>query len=170
MRQVKLPEFSPEQLAVMLGTLSLALIAGALLFEYVGGMAPCHLCMWQRYPHYAAIVMGLGGGAAIWLGKGPRWAGLAVAVVTAGLVAASGLIGIYHAGVEWHLWTGPTSCTGNAFRFTGTLDLNETGPMCDVAAWRLFGISMAGYNALISLGAVGLAGLIFARAPAARRK
>ncbi len=158
---MRVPKFSPEQLAMALGAVSLALILGALGFEYVwSNLPPCEMCMWQRWPHYAAIVVGLGGGAAVWLGKGPRRAGLAVAELAMVLVAISGLIGVYHAGVEWHVWAGPAACTGNAYRFTGTLDLSQRGPMCDVAAWRLFGISMAGYNALISLSAAGLAALL----------
>lgn len=140
-----------------LGAVSLALILGALAFEYIGGYLPCEMCMWQRWPHYAAIMVGLGGGAIIWLSKGPRGAAIAIAEITMVLVAISGLIGVYHAGVEWHVWAGPTACTGDAYRFTGTLDLTQRGPMCDVAAWRLFGISMAGYNAIISLSAAGLA-------------
>ncbi len=62
-------------------------------------------------------------------------------------------IGVYHAGIEWHWWPGPQACTGPRFEYTGTIDFNAHVVMCDIAAWRLFGISMAGYNAVISLGA-----------------
>ena len=89
---------------------------------------------------------------------GPRVQRL-IAVAALTLVALSGAIGVYHAGVEWHLWAGPSTCTGNAFKVTGPLDLNAHIVMCDVAAWRLFGISIAGYNAIISLGAAGLAAI-----------
>jgi disulfide bond formation protein DsbB len=75
-------------------------------------------------------------------------------------VAVSGAIAVYHAGVEWHWWPGPSQCTGSAFKLSGTLDLNAPIVMCDRAAWRLFGLSLAGYNAIISLGAAVL-GLIF---------
>jgi disulfide bond formation protein DsbB len=73
--------------------------------------------------------------------------------LTALLVAASGAIAVYHAGVEWHWWAGPSRCTGSVYKYTGKLNLNEPVVMCDRAAWRLFGLSLAGYNAIISLGA-----------------
>jgi disulfide bond formation protein DsbB len=139
-------------IAVMLGTVSLVLILGALGFEYIGGYPPCEMCMWQRYPHFAAIVVGLGGGLLLQFGALPANLAKPIAILTALLVAITGVIGIYHAGVEWKMWAGPAACTGSAFQITGKLDLNAHVVSCDHAAWRLFGISMAGYNALISLG------------------
>ncbi|MBS0276272.1 MAG: disulfide bond formation protein B [Proteobacteria bacterium] len=136
----------------MLGTVSLVLILGALGFEYIGGYPPCEMCMWQRYPHFAAIVVGLGGGLLLQYGVLPANLAKPIAILTALLVAITGVIGIYHAGVEWKMWAGPAACTGTAFQITGKLDLNAHVVSCDHAAWRLFGISMAGYNALISLG------------------
>ena len=153
---MRAPLLPPERLAMMLGGVSLALISGALIFEYGWGFKPCDLCMWERWPHYLAILVGLGGGAALWRGYLPARLGRGVAALALLLVAASGAISVYHAGVEWHLWAGPAGCTGNAFHYTGgSLDFNSSGPLCDVAAWRLFGISLAGYNALISLAAAG---------------
>jgi disulfide bond formation protein DsbB len=73
------------------------------------------------------------------------------------LLTASGAIGVYHAGVEWKLWTGPTACTGRYIPGEVVDLTNMRVPMCDRAAWRMFGISMAGYNAAISLGAAVLA-------------
>lgn len=142
-----------------LGGVALALILGALGFEYIGGYPPCEMCMWQRWPHYAAIVAGLGGGGAVWLGLAGGGTGRLAVNMAMILVAVSGLIGVYHAGIEWHVWPGPSTCTGEAFKVTGALDLNARVVLCDVAAWRLFGISMAGYNALFSLGAAGLAAI-----------
>lgn len=139
-------------IALMLGTVSLVLILGALGFEYIGGYPPCEMCMWQRYPHFAAIVVGLGGGLLLQYGVLPANLAKPIAILTALLVAITGVIGIYHAGVEWKMWAGPAACTGTAFQITGKLDLNAHVVSCDHAAWRLFGISMAGYNALISLG------------------
>ena len=140
--------------AVVMGAVSLALILGALGFQYVGGYPPCEMCLWQRWPHVAAIVIGLGGGLLLRARAISPAAALPIAACAALLVAASGALGVYHAGVEWHFWRGPQACTGNAFHYTGgALDLNAPAVMCDVAAWRLFGISMAGYNAIISLGA-----------------
>lgn len=139
-------------IALMLGAVSLVLILGALGFEYIGGYPPCEMCMWQRYPHYAAIVVGLGGGLLLQSGALPANLAKPVAILTALLVAITGAIGVYHAGVEWQMWKGPAACTGSAFQLTGKLDLNAHVVSCDHAAWRLFGVSMAGYNALISLG------------------
>jgi disulfide bond formation protein DsbB len=80
---------------------------------------------------------------------------LPLAVLTLLLVATSGAIGVFHAGVEWQWWPGPSACT-TGYVFTGKLDLNAPVPRCDVAAWRLLGISMAGYNAVVSLGTAAL--------------
>jgi disulfide bond formation protein DsbB len=150
------------QIALAMGAVALVLILGALGFQYIGGYPPCEMCMWQRYPHIAAAIVGLGGGLIVQSGVIDRKLGRPLAVLTILLVALSGAIGVFHAGVEWHWWKGPSACTGNAF--SGQLDLNARGVMCDVAAWRLFGISMAGYNALISLGAAFVATIALARA------
>lgn len=140
------------QIALMIGTVSLVLILGALGFQYIGGYPPCEICMWQRYPHFAAIVVGLGGGMLLQAGILPQSLARTAAVLATLLLAITGAIGAYHAGVEWQMWAGPSACTGSAFQLTGTLDLNAHVVSCDHAAWRLFGISMAGYNAIISLG------------------
>lgn len=150
---------NPVQLAFYLGLVSLALILGALGFQYYARLPPCEMCMWQRYPHIAAAIVGIGGAIVIRAGLLDRKLGVPLVVVIALLVAASGALGVYHAGVEWHWWPGPTSCTGSAFRFQGTLDLTAPIVRCDAAAWRLFGLSLAGYNALISLG-FALAGFV----------
>ena len=87
---------------------------------------------------------------------------LAILVIV--LVAASGAIGAYQAGVEWHWWPGPGRCTGTRFVFHGLQDIDAPGAVrCDVAAWRLFGISLAGYNALISLGSALLGAAMLVR-------
>jgi disulfide bond formation protein DsbB len=153
----------PELMAIWLGAVSAALLLGALGFQYLGRLPPCEMCMWQRWPHLAAAILGLLGGWAV--SRRAGWHSLAapLALVTALLVAISGLIGAYHAGVEWHWWPGPSQCTGPAFKLSGTLDLNAPVVMCDRAAWRLFGISMAGYNAIISLGAVVIGLVLFWR-------
>jgi disulfide bond formation protein DsbB len=157
-------KFSTTQIALLLGTVSLCLILGALGFQYIGLYPPCEMCMWQRYPHFGAIVLGLGGGWLLANGMLPQNLAKPVVVLTLLLVAATGLIGVYHAGVEWHWWAGPSACTGSAFVLSGRLDLNAHVVSCDHAAWRLFGISMAGYNAVISLGAAAIAALALARA------
>jgi disulfide bond formation protein DsbB len=157
-------KLSDTQIALVLGALSLCLILGALGFQYIGGYPPCEMCMWQRYPHFGAIVVGLIGGLLLTMGALPKNLAKPVAVVTLLLVAATGLIGVYHAGVEWHFWAGPSACTGSAFALSGKLDLNAHVVSCDHAAWRLFGVSMAGYNALISLGGAMIAAMALAKA------
>jgi disulfide bond formation protein DsbB len=147
----------PTTLAMALGALSLALIVGVLGFQYLGGIPPCEMCHWQRWPHIAAAVIGLGGALLIRAGLVEENLGRVLAWMTVVLIAASGGLGVFHAGVEWHWWPGPQACTGSAFRFTGgPLNLNAHMVMCDVAAWRLFGISLAGYNAIVSLASAAL--------------
>ncbi len=150
--------------AITLGAVSLALILGALGFQYIGGIPPCEMCHWQRWPHIAAAILGLGGGLALESGLPSSSLARPLAWLTTTLVGAAGLLGLYHAGVEWHWWPGPAACTGAAFRYRGgRLDLNAPVVMCDVAAWRLAGISLAGYNAVISLAATALAGWLLQR-------
>src|SRR4029077_20783190 len=138
-----------EQVAFFAGAVASALILGALFFQYVLNFPPCEMCHWQRWPHIAAACIGLGGGVMMRSAKSSLT--LPLAALTLLLVATSGAIGVFHAGVEWQWWQGPSACT-TGYVFTGKLDLNAPVPRCDVAAWRLLGISMAGYNALISLG------------------
>ncbi|HTQ13326.1 MAG TPA: disulfide bond formation protein B, partial [Rhizomicrobium sp.] len=71
-------------------------------------------------------------------------------------------LGVFHAGVEWHWWKGPSACT-TGFQFSGTLDLNAPVPQCDHAAWRMFGISLAGFNAIISLAVAATGALALVR-------
>jgi disulfide bond formation protein DsbB len=151
------------RIALGLGLVSLALILGALGFQYIGGYPPCEMCMWQRYPHFATIAIGLGGGLLLSMGALPRSFAKPVAALAILGIAVTGALGVYHAGVEWHWWAGPSSCTGAAFLASGPLNLNAHVVSCDHAAWRLFGISMAGYNAIISLGAAILAAFALTR-------
>ena len=146
----------PELVAMWLGAVSTALLVGALGFQYLGHLPPCEMCMWQRWPHLAAAILGIVGGWVVSRTAQRHPLAAPLAFLTALLVAISGLIGAYHAGVEWHWWPGPSQCTGTAVKYTATLDLNAPVVMCDRAAWRLFGISMAGYNAIISLGAAAI--------------
>ncbi len=121
-------------------------MAGALAGQYIGGLVPCEMCWWQRWPHYAAIAIALLAFAV------PH--GLVRRLLIAGAaggILASGLIGAYHAGVEYHWWLGPAHCTTTA---TGhTLADIMTAPLvrCDQAQWTLLGMSLAGFNALISV-------------------
>ena len=148
-----------EDIAMLAGAVALALILGALGFQYIFHYPPCEMCHWQRWPHIAAATIGIAGGALVRADLLKASLATPIAALTLLLVAASGALGVYHAGVEWHLWAGPSACT-TGYVYDGTLDLNAPVPRCDVAAWRLFGVSMAGYNAAISLG-VALLGTFF---------
>jgi disulfide bond formation protein DsbB len=127
---------------------SLLLLLGALAFQYFGGLAPCHLCILQRWPHGIAVALGLL--VLVW----PR-RGLAL---LAGLVVLVGAgIGLYHVGVENGWWQGPTTCTAPAPGNVAPgelLDQILATPvvLCDQVAWSMLGISMAGWNAILSLG------------------
>lgn len=126
---------------------SAALLLAAFGSQYLGGLAPCKLCLWQRWPHGAAVVIGVlaffvPAPALIWLGA-------LAAATTSG-------IGFYHAGVEQGWWEGPTTCTSGPIGGLSSEQLMEqimNAPLvrCDDIPWELFNISMAGWNALISL-------------------
>jgi disulfide bond formation protein DsbB len=151
---------TPSMIALAVGGAALALLVGALGFEYLDRLPPCEMCMWQRYPHVGAAIVGIGGFLMVRLLRLPESVAAAIALIAALLVAVSGAIGVYHAGVEWQLWPGPQACTGAAFHASGPLDLNAPVVRCDRAAWPRFGISLAGYQAVLSL-AIAAAGLYF---------
>ena len=130
-----------------------ALLGGALISQYGFGLYPCEMCMWQRWPHFAAIIFALFG--LLFRSKSCSMP-LVVAVTMAILI--SGLIGGFHAGVEYDWWEGFTSCTANIASGGDMLDAIMNAPLvrCDVAPWSLFGISLAGYNFLLSVGGATL--------------
>ncbi len=146
------------------GAVALTLILGALGFQYIGHFPPCEMCHWQRWPHIAAAVAGLGGAILISLGVLDKRAAPFVAALAILGVAVAGGLGVFHAGVEYHWWPGPTACT-TGFVFDGHLDLNAPVPHCDRPAWTLFGISLAGFNALISLSAAAFGAFSLVRKP-----
>ncbi|MCY1125412.1 disulfide bond formation protein B [Frigidibacter sp. RF13] len=126
---------------------SLALLAGAFIFQAFG-YAPCKLCIWQRWPHVAAIVIGV-------LCLATRRAGLAWFGALAALATAG--VGLYHTGVERGFWVGPTTCTSGDVGGLSADDLMNqilAAPLirCDEVAWQLLGLSMASWNAILSLG------------------
>src|SRR5436190_24354680 len=149
--------------AVVLGT--------ALLSEYWGGLAPCELCLLQRWPWAAAIVISL-----IVLLVGERAPLSWVALIFAIVFAISVVLAFYHVGVEQHWFAGPTACTAPT---SGAMTLEQmkqqilgTAPvLCDRPAWTLFGVSMAGWNLLASLimAALCLIAAVRARRPAPQR-
>jgi len=141
---------------ILAGTASALLLTGALGFQYLGGLPPCPMCHWQRWPHIAAILIGLGGGLLVQGGILPRVAALPIGVIAALALGLSGAIGVYHAGVEWMLWPGPATCAGLGFVPGAADDPNAFRLVrCDVAPWRFLGLSLAGYNGLISLSVAG---------------
>lgn len=136
--------------------LTVAIILGALAFEHLGGYAPCPLCLEQRYAYYAAIPVLFIGMALI--AEMPRLAALLFALVALAFLANAGL-GAYHAGVEWKFWPGPDTCGTVQALPTSAADLlkqMETAKVvrCDEAALRIAGLSLAGWNVLISLALV----------------
>jgi len=154
--------------ALIVAAGGIATMLGALFFEHVLGELPCPLCLMQRKVCYSAIVLALlVAAAASW---GPRLlarAGLGVLMLV--LLGGAGLAA-YHAGVEWHFWPGPQDCSGPLG------DLGARGGLlkqlqsislvrCDQAGWRFLGLSLAGYNVLISLSlaAVALWGILASR-------
>jgi disulfide bond formation protein DsbB len=123
-----------------------AMILGAYAFQYIGGLEPCKLCWWQRYVYFAAIPLAAIAVILAARGDGARWP---MALTGLLLLAGMGIAG-YHAGVEYHWWPGPDTCSGavggDIFRETVTKGLVR----CDETPWSLFGVSMAGYNFVIS--------------------
>jgi disulfide bond formation protein DsbB len=148
---------SPARMLALL--VPLALMAGALGSQYLGGLSPCEMCMWQRWPHYAAIVAAL---LAILLRRTAL--SLPLTVLAGLLILTSGGLGVYHAGAEYGWWKGPEHCTGFAHGKGADLlksILAQPLVRCDVPQWTLFRVSLAGWNALFSI-AGGLAVLVLA--------
>ncbi|MFT3966827.1 MAG: disulfide bond formation protein B [Sphingobium sp.] len=127
-----------------------ALLWGAIAFQHLGGLSPCEMCYWQRWPHLGAILLALGAIAA----RGNRAFSALLTALAAFAILTSGLIGGFHAGVEYGWWEGITRCATQFAPGDGqsALDAIMNAPLvrCDVAPWSLFGISMAGWNFLIS--------------------
>jgi disulfide bond formation protein DsbB len=143
--------------AYRLGGLALIIATGVILlalgFEYLGGYAPCPLCVMQRYAFYAGIPLTFI--AMALLAERPRIAAFIFLLVALGFLANAALAA-YHAGVEWHFWPGPDTCAGAQNLPTNPAELlkgleSARVVRCDEATWRLFGLSFAGWNVLISL-------------------
>jgi disulfide bond formation protein DsbB len=121
------------------------LLGGAYLSQYGFGLFPCEMCWWQRYAHFAALALALISTLAtpkrLWIAL----AGLAILV--------AGLLGAYHAGVEYKWWEGVTTCSSTAGSNSLEDILNAPLIRCDEPQWTLFGISLAGFNFLISTAA-----------------
>jgi disulfide bond formation protein DsbB len=194
-----------EQIARLIGLGALALLLGALGFQYLAHLPPCEMCHWQRWPHFAAAVIGLIG-TSVWkwdmrllsavtiaviaalalivtgqmqnvffialaaialivvsfLNQGSRVA----AVMTILLVFVSGLVGAYQAGMQWGLLPGPGACTVTHAYVLGS-GAPEPEISCNVVTWSLFGLSLAAYNALISLALAATGFVLLRRSHAA---
>ncbi len=147
--------------AAAIAAIGLAAILGAYFFQFVMGLPPCPLCLEQRYAYYisiplaAMILLGLS------VGSSRKVLLLAlVAIAVAMLWNAS--LGVYHSGVEWKWWPGPQDCSGTVPNFfTGGSLIDQMNKAkvvrCDEAAWRFLGLSLAGYNVLISLSLAAIA-------------
>jgi disulfide bond formation protein DsbB len=157
--------------ALTVFAIGLATLLGAWYFQYVVKLAPCPLCLEQRLPYDVVIPLSLLIAVAALL-RAPR-VPIAIGLLAVAVLMLYGAgLGAYHAGVEWHWWLGPTDCSGPV------TDLSAKGSIlsqlhsvkvvrCDEAAWRLFGISLAGYNVLISLVLAAIAAYgVTARRPA----
>ena len=153
------PVLAPQGSVAMARLLALivpvGLLGGALGSQYVGGLHPCEMCYWQRWPHGAAIVLA---GAAFVLPARARM----LTALAALAIAISGIIGVFHAGVELGWWQGLTRCTAG-----GPLSLDDlmNVPLvrCDQVQWSLLGVSMAGWNAIISLGTAAAVSFLLIR-------
>lgn len=150
---------TPFGIAFVILAIAAASIAGAFLFEAFG-YAPCELCLKERIPYYAAIP--IAGLALIFATCGPRALSRVTFSILALIFGVSAIFGAYHAGVEWGFWPGPTECTGALQRAASVTDfLKQLESVkvvrCDSAALRILGLSLAGWNALISAGLAALA-------------
>ena len=155
-----------NRLVLLAAAGSAALLAGAFAFQYLGGLAPCQLCLYQRWPHAAAVLFGLL--ALVIPGAALPLLGAAAALATAG-------IGVFHVGVEQKWWEGLASCTAGSLSGISTEDLLNpdiiVAPVirCDEIAWQMLGLSMAGWNVVLSVG-LALVWLAAAAAVTRRRR
>ena len=143
-----LPPITAGKGLLICGSISASLYAGALWFQYVGGLIPCNLCLWQRWPHIIIILLTV----ISLFARIPRLVLTAIAITA----ATSAILAAYHAGVEWQLWAGPGGCTTsltNSGDLTSLTDSLLSTPVvrCDEVAWSFLGLSMAGWNSLFSL-------------------
>jgi disulfide bond formation protein DsbB len=189
-----------DRIAMTLGAMALALVLGALGFQFLSHLAPCEMCHWQRWPHIAAAIIGVAG-ARVWKTHLHLWviaailatgiAGIAVTgqwrmapyiiavlvliaalcafaprrrvivIAVLLLVAASGLIGAYQTGMQMGILPGPSACTGARYTLGSGAPPPEVS--CNAVTWSLFGLSLAAYNAIFSLGAATLGALFLAK-------
>jgi disulfide bond formation protein DsbB len=149
MKSASLPA---ERILLALGVGSLALILGALGFQYLAHLKPCEMCHWQRWPHIAAAFLGIGG---TFLARGQA---RNLAWIAAILIAISGLIGLYQTGMQVGILPGPQACSVAHPYVMGSNVEPEV--QCNAVTWSLFGLSLAAYNALFSFLLAGAAAFV----------
>lgn len=137
--------------------LSLSLWIGALGFQHIGGMQPCQMCYWQRHAHKAVLAIAILALIIRQITKDERWERRFLILIGLAFIVSFGLA-LWHAGVEYKWWAGPRSCSGeavviNMVDILKALDTPVKMPSCGEVPWSMLGISMAGYNAIISIGA-----------------
>ena len=146
---------------IAIAAVGAATILGALILQYGLGLQPCPLCLEQRYAYYFAIPLALMVLVGDHVGASRKVLFAALVAIALGMLWNAGL-GVYHSGIEWKWWAGPQECTGTLG------DLGSAGGLlsklesfnvvrCDEAAWRFLGLSLAGYNALISFALASIA-------------
>jgi len=140
-----------------------ALLGGALFSQYVGGLHPCEMCIWQRWPHAAAILLAL----LAFTGPATSTRAKTFTLLAAVAIAVSGGIGVYHAGVEAKIFEGLTQCTATGKGLKGADLLNQImhAPIvrCDEVQFRFLGLTLAGWNAVLSLGGATLIAVLTLR-------
>lgn len=134
-------------------TVAFAAIVAALIFEYWGGHAPCPICLKERYAYYVGVPLLFAG--LVGLSTGHYETSAALFALVAVAFAANMVLGGYHAGIEWGFWEGPSTCSGALQPLESPANLLKglASPKvvrCDSAGWRLFGLSFAGWNAVVS--------------------
>jgi disulfide bond formation protein DsbB len=149
-----------EQISRMMGAGALALLLGALAFQYLAHLAPCEMCHWQRWPHIAAVVIGLA------LVPILRNNARVLAWLVVALITVSGLIGAYQAGLQWGILPGPQGCTV-VHPFVLGSGAAPPPVSCNAVTWSLFGLSLAAYNAILSFLIAGTGAALLSRKHAA---
>ena len=154
-RPWRLPAAAAARLIALL--VPAALLGGAFASQYFGGLYPCEMCWWQRYAHMAALLAA----AAAFTMPAESGRGRTFTLLAALAIAVSGAIGVYHAGVEARIFEGFTQCTATTSRGLSTAELLKQishAPLirCDEVQFRFLGISLAGWNAILSLGGAAL--------------
>jgi disulfide bond formation protein DsbB len=134
------------------------LLGGALFSQYVGGLYPCEMCYWQRWPHGLAILLAIGATAS----RSKPATSRILVLLAAFAISISGAIGVFHAGVELGYWEGITLCTTTGARSLEDI-LSTPLVRCDQVQWSWLGVSMAGWNAILSLGGAAAIGYLATR-------